>query len=50
MALPNGEVSYAFFLMGQELSMGAESVDLSGIKSEDVASASALLSCIPTIN
>ena len=30
--------------------MGAESVDLSGIKSEDVASASALLSCIPTIN
>lgn len=48
-ALPDGTISYAFFLMGQELSTDAEFVDLTGIKSEDVSSTAALLSCISSM-
>lgn len=49
-AVPEGEISYAFSLMGQELTMDAESVDLTGIKSEEVSSAAALLACLPKLS
>lgn len=48
-ALPDGEISYAFSLLGQTLSMDADSVDLSSMKAEDVSSTAALLSCLSNI-
>lgn len=48
-ALPNGEISYAFSLLGQTLTTDSDSVDLSSIKPEEVASTAALLSCLPNI-
>ena len=49
-ALPEAEISYAFSLLGQELSMDTDSVDLSSIKVEEVAATAAMLSCLPNIS
>jgi len=48
-ACPQAEISYAFFLHGQALTLGAESVDLTGIVSEEVETAATILSCLKNI-
>lgn len=48
-ACPEAEISYSFYLHGQALTLDAESVDLTGISSEEVDTAATILSCLKNI-